>query len=109
MAELTPVKLTFSDDQAEAYDRVAAELLGMGVDLENGSLVPRFEGKSSVLAVVARAVAAASDKAEVVVAVGKSTTNTTSEPITAVAVVVDTTTDAESVSPIVLFSLANES
>ncbi|MEY3959946.1 MAG: hypothetical protein RIR14_600, partial [Pseudomonadota bacterium] len=30
--------LTFSDDQAEAYDRVAATLLGMGIDLAEGTL-----------------------------------------------------------------------
>ena len=47
--------LTFSDDQAEAYDRVAATLLGMGIDLAEGSLTPRAEGKASVLAVVGKA------------------------------------------------------
>ena len=55
MTELAPVKLTFSDDQAEAYDRVSAELFGMGVDLDNGGLEPAPEGKSSVLAVVGKA------------------------------------------------------
>ena len=44
--------LTFSDDQAEAYDRVAATLLSMGIDLAEGELTPRAEGKASVLAVV---------------------------------------------------------
>ncbi|NTT86248.1 ATP-dependent DNA helicase [Tabrizicola fusiformis] len=47
--------LTFSDDQAEAYDRVAAELLSMGIDLEDGGLTPRAEGRASVLAVVGKA------------------------------------------------------
>ena len=47
--------LTFSDDQAEAYDRVAATLLGMGIDLGDGTLTPRAEGKASVLAVVGKA------------------------------------------------------
>jgi exodeoxyribonuclease V len=47
--------LTFSDDQAEAFDRIAAELLGMGIDLGEGSLSPRAEGKASVLAVVGKA------------------------------------------------------
>ena len=47
--------LTFSDDQAEAYDRVAATLLGMGIDLAEGTLTPRAEGKASVLAVVGKA------------------------------------------------------
>ena len=47
--------LTFSDDQAEAYDRVSATLLSMGIDLANGGLTPAAEGKSSVLAVVGKA------------------------------------------------------
>ena len=47
--------LVFSDDQAEAYDRVSADLLGMGVDLENAALTPRAEGKASVLAVIGKA------------------------------------------------------
>ena len=52
--------LTLSDDQAEAFDRVSAELLGMGVDLENAVLAPRSEvpgseRKTSVLAVVGKA------------------------------------------------------
>jgi exodeoxyribonuclease-5 len=47
--------LTFSDDQAEAYDRVAATLLGMGIDLGDATLTPRAEGKASVLAVVGKA------------------------------------------------------
>ncbi len=47
--------LVFSDDQAEAYDRVSAELFAAGVDLENGSLEPMAEGAASVLAVVGKA------------------------------------------------------
>ena len=47
--------LTLSDDQAEAYDRVAADLFGMGIDLGEAALTPRAEGKSSVLAVVGKA------------------------------------------------------
>ncbi len=47
--------VTFSDDQAEAFDRVAAELMSMGIDLENGGLAPRAEGRASVLAVVGKA------------------------------------------------------
>lgn len=45
----------FSDDQAEAYDRVADQLRGMGIDLHEGVLSPAAEGKSSVLAVVGKA------------------------------------------------------
>ncbi|MBC2834269.1 ATP-dependent DNA helicase [Paragemmobacter straminiformis] len=47
--------LTFSDDQAEAWDRVAAELYLNGIDLASGELTPRAEGKPSVLAVVGKA------------------------------------------------------
>jgi exodeoxyribonuclease-5 len=47
--------LTFSDDQAEAFDRVSAEMFMHGVDLENGALTPRAEGSASVLAVVGKA------------------------------------------------------
>ena len=47
--------LIFSEDQAEAYDRVAADLFALGVDLENAACVPRDDGKSSVLAVIGKA------------------------------------------------------
>jgi exodeoxyribonuclease V len=47
--------LSFSDDQAEAYDRVAAELMSNGIDIVDGTLTPLAEGKSSALAVVGKA------------------------------------------------------
>ncbi|MFN3994705.1 MAG: ATP-dependent RecD-like DNA helicase, partial [Tabrizicola flagellatus] len=47
--------LIFSDDQAEAYDRLAAAFLGAGIDLAEGDLTPVAEGRSSVLAVVGKA------------------------------------------------------
>ncbi len=47
--------LIFSDDQAEAYDRLAAGFMGAGIDLAEGSLTPMAEGRSSVLAVVGKA------------------------------------------------------
>ncbi len=47
--------LTFSEDQAEAWDRVAAELFLSGIDLASGEVLPREEGKPSVLAVVGKA------------------------------------------------------
>jgi exodeoxyribonuclease V len=47
--------ITFSPDQAEAYDRVAAELLSNGIDLADGTLTPRAEAGASVLAVVGKA------------------------------------------------------
>lgn len=47
--------LTFSDDQADAYDRLAAAFLGAGIDLVEGELSPLSEGRTSVLAVVGKA------------------------------------------------------
>jgi exodeoxyribonuclease-5 len=47
--------LIFSDDQAEAYDRLAAAFLGAGIDMVEGGLSPMAEGKASVLAVVGKA------------------------------------------------------
>jgi exodeoxyribonuclease-5 len=47
--------LTFSDDQADAFDRVADALLGHGIDLAEGTTLPMAEGKPSVLAVVGKA------------------------------------------------------
>lgn len=47
--------LPFSEDQAEAYDRVAEALAGVGIDLEDAVLTPPAEGRASVLAVVGKA------------------------------------------------------
>ena len=52
---MLPAALTFSDDQAEAWDRVSDQLRGMGVDLLNAELTSGAEGKTSVLAVVGKA------------------------------------------------------
>lgn len=52
---MQPLSLTFSDDQADAYDRLAAMLLGQGIDLVDATLSPMAEGKASVLAVVGKA------------------------------------------------------
>jgi exodeoxyribonuclease-5 len=46
---------SLSEDQAEAWDRLADQLAGMGVDLHEGTLTPMTEGKASVLAVVGKA------------------------------------------------------
>ena len=37
---MTLPAVTFSDDQAEAFDRIAGALRGVGVDLEEGVLTP---------------------------------------------------------------------
>ncbi|RVV96651.1 ATPase [Mesobaculum littorinae] len=52
---MTLTQLTFSDDQAEAYDRVAEALAQAGIDLSGGPLRPMAEGKSQTLAVIGKA------------------------------------------------------
>ncbi|MEH7830047.1 ATP-dependent DNA helicase [Gemmobacter denitrificans] len=47
--------MSFSDDQAEAWDRVADQLRGMGIDLTEGTTEAATEGKSTVLAVMGKA------------------------------------------------------
>jgi exodeoxyribonuclease V len=47
--------VTFSPDQADAYDRISAALRGVGVDLDDATLTPAVEGASRVLAVIGKA------------------------------------------------------
>ena len=47
--------LAFSDEQAEAHDRIAESLRGHGVDIDRGTITPMAEGKSEVLAVIGKA------------------------------------------------------
>ncbi|MBZ8118244.1 AAA family ATPase [Roseovarius sp. LXJ103] len=47
--------LTYSDDQAEAHDAIAEALRGVGIDLDNGTLLPPREGKTRVMAVIGKA------------------------------------------------------
>ncbi|MEO3413459.1 AAA family ATPase [Roseovarius sp. CAU 1744] len=47
--------LTFSQDQAEAYDRITEALRGAGIDLDDSLLTPPRDGKDSVMAVVGKA------------------------------------------------------
>ncbi len=47
--------LTLSEDQAEAWDRVADELAKAGVDLVEGTLAPPGAGRDSTLAVLGKA------------------------------------------------------
>jgi exodeoxyribonuclease-5 len=46
---------TFSDDQAQAYDRIAEALAAAGIDLTDSLLTPPRDGKSQVLAVIGKA------------------------------------------------------
>ncbi|MCO8145254.1 AAA family ATPase [Rhodovulum tesquicola] len=52
---MTLASLTFSEDQAEAHDRVAVMLRGMGVDIDAGALSPRVEDQAALLAVTGKA------------------------------------------------------
>ena len=47
--------LTFSDDQAEAHDRVAEMLREAGVDLDDGLLKPPRDDKTKIMAVTGKA------------------------------------------------------
>jgi len=52
---MTATAPTYSDDQAEAHDRIAAMLRGAGIDIENGTITPPREGDASVMAVTGKA------------------------------------------------------
>ncbi|MFW5881919.1 MAG: AAA family ATPase, partial [Roseicyclus sp.] len=52
---MTAPAIAFSPEQAEAHDRIAGMLRGMGVDLDRGTVTPMAEGKTSVLAVIGKA------------------------------------------------------
>ncbi|MFW5641989.1 MAG: AAA family ATPase, partial [Roseicyclus sp.] len=52
---MTAPAIAFSPEQAEAHDRIAGMLRGMGVDLDGGTVTPMAEGKTSVLAVIGKA------------------------------------------------------
>ena len=52
---MTALPVTFSDDQASAYDSIAEMLRGAGVDIEEGMLTPAREGGSGVMAVTGKA------------------------------------------------------
>jgi exodeoxyribonuclease V len=47
--------VTFSHDQADAFDRVSETLRGNGIDIVEGAVTPRAEGGQNVLAVVGKA------------------------------------------------------
>ncbi len=50
-----PPAFSLSEDQAEAFDRLAAAFAGQGIDLAEGTLALMPEGRTSVLAVVGKA------------------------------------------------------
>ncbi len=52
---MTHAPVTFSDDQASAYDNVADMLRGAGVDLSNASLTPPRDTGAGVMAVIGKA------------------------------------------------------
>ena len=52
---MVKVAVTFSEDQAEAFDTIAEALKGVGVDIVEGLVAPAGEGKTRVMAVVGKA------------------------------------------------------
>jgi exodeoxyribonuclease-5 len=52
---MTSDPITFSHDQADAFDRISEELRKQGVDIENGLLEPAQEQSNLVLAVMGKA------------------------------------------------------
>ncbi|NKX43360.1 ATP-dependent DNA helicase [Roseicyclus persicicus] len=52
---MTAPALAFSDDQAQAHDRIAEALREIGVDIDDESLSPAAEGQGRVMAVVGKA------------------------------------------------------
>ena len=55
IAPMPPAALALSDDQSQAWDRVTAQLAGVGIDLATPALAPMGEGEGSVTAVVGKA------------------------------------------------------
>ncbi|MDG4647200.1 AAA family ATPase [Roseibacterium sp. SDUM158017] len=52
---MTAHSVAFSEEQAEAHDRIAEALRGVGVDIDGATLTPMTEGESKVLAVIGKA------------------------------------------------------
>ena len=52
---MTEMPITFSDDQATAYDSVAEMLRKVGVDLDDGSLAPPTDKGAGVMALIGKA------------------------------------------------------
>src|SRR5690606_16390836 len=52
---MTLPALTFSDDQAEAWDRLSLELEAQGISLDDSGTEAATEGKSMVLAITGKA------------------------------------------------------
>ena len=52
---MTQIAVTFSSDQAEAYDQVTQVLKGAGVDIEDGMLYPPRDAQSAVMALMGKA------------------------------------------------------
>jgi exodeoxyribonuclease V len=52
---MTTPAIAYSDDQAQAHDRIAEALREMGVDIDNDTLTPMAEGNGRVMAVVGKA------------------------------------------------------
>jgi len=55
VARMALPTVQFSEDQAEAFDRVSEALRAAGVDLEAGQMLPHIEERRSVMAVIGKA------------------------------------------------------
>lgn len=52
---MSSTSISFSHDQAEAFDNISSLLKGLGVDLDEGILTPATEGKQAIAAVTGKA------------------------------------------------------
>ncbi|MGR3714945.1 MAG: ATP-dependent DNA helicase [Shimia sp.] len=52
---MSSTSVTFSHDQAEAFDNISSMLKGLGVDLDDAILTPPTEGKQAIAAVTGKA------------------------------------------------------
>ncbi|MBO9396485.1 ATP-dependent helicase [Shimia sp. R9_2] len=52
---MSSTSITFSHDQADAFDNISTLLKGLGVDLDEGLLSPPTEGKQAIAAVTGKA------------------------------------------------------
>ncbi len=52
---MSATQISYSDDQAQAYDTICDILRSVGIDLENSVLTPAREGKTSIAAVIGKA------------------------------------------------------
>jgi len=52
---MSQTPISYSEDQAQAYDTISEILRSAGVDLANGIVTPPREGKDNIAAVIGKA------------------------------------------------------